>query len=521
MKNNKFILILLIFCISISSFPDLSFAQTVTKSELNELKQMINELKKDNEEKTKEIEEIRKENTEKIQILESKINQLTEEQEQQPKVAAPAVKHSKEEKDEFYSNEEYYTDSYSFFDRVNKGDKPYKTLVSKGPFELKWGGYADLLASWFDHGPDQTRPGGSESDSRLEFDLARFVIEIEGEMFAGIGFEAEIEFEHGGTGSALEIEYEEFGEFEQEIEKGGEVIIEELYLRKKFGQWGKLKAGRFYLAFGLIQFLNRPTDYLAARRPEAELSIIPAVWDEIGVSFQYYVNKNLDVTLQLVNGLDSAFFGSLGFVREGHQKKFEMVKADGLAIVGRVDYKLPEWGFLVGTSAYYGFNTNADRPEDDLEDVDSPILLVDIHTILQHDKWRGSGVAIYGHLWNAEEISERNSRLPNNLGAPRTAVSDQAFAAWGEVGYNINNFVGLDYLHRVEPFVRVDYYDTVYSPRESLFDNPRFERTVLTGGLSYTFANSIFVKLDYGYRILGSSDFRNESTVNLAWGFVY
>jgi len=67
----------------------------------------------------------------------------------------------------------------------------------------------------------------------------------------------------------------------------------------------------------------------------------------------------------------------------------------------------------------------------------------------------------------------------------------------------------------------VDYYDSTYSPCSDLFDNPRFERTVFTGELSYTFAKSVFVKLDYVHRRLGSSDFRNENTINLAWGFVY
>ncbi len=121
---------------------------------------------------------------------------------------------------------------------------------------------------------------------------------------------------------------------------------------------------------------------------------------------------------------------------------------------------------MIGSSIYYGLNTNSNRPEDDLDGVDPPLLLVDVHTILQHDRWRGSGVVIYGYLWYADEISERNARLPNNSEALRTAVSDNALAAWGELGYNINTYVGLDYLHRLEPFARVDYYDTMYNSRK-------------------------------------------------------
>lgn len=510
MKRYSLVPSTLTICFTILLLAGAAYAQSAPDmNEIQELRKMILELKKENADRIEELERLKKENAEKIQSLEERIDELTAEQ-------TKTVKRTDaEDEDERDVGEE------DFFERVNEGDKPYKKLADEGPFELEWGGYSDIIVSWFDHGPDQTRPGGSESDSRLEFDLTRFVLELEGEMFAGLGFEAEIEFEHGGTGSAFEIEFEEFGEFEQEVEKGGEVIIEELYLRKKFADWGKLKAGRFYLAFGLLSFLNKPTDYLAARRPEAEVSIIPAIWDELGVSFEYYVNDNLDLTLQLVNGLDSTGFSSLNWVRGGHQRKFEEIRADGLALVGRADFKFPGYGLLVGASAYYGFDTAANRPKDDLEDVDAPILLLDAHTIFEHGRWRGSGVAMWGHLWNADEISDRNSRLSNNLDVPRTAVADNAFAVWGEMGYNINTYVGLGYLHRLEPFLRVDYYDTVFQPRNTLFDNPRFERMVFTGGLSYTFAKSVFLKLDFAYRRLGSSDFRNESTVDLAWGFVY
>ncbi|MCA9810539.1 MAG: hypothetical protein KC473_09385, partial [Candidatus Dadabacteria bacterium] len=138
------------------------------------------------------------------------------------------------------------------------------------PFELEWHGYGEMHFAHLDYGPNQNRDGGSQDDDRFVFDQTRFVLELEGFMLQEqILFEAEIEFEHGGTGSAMELEYEEFGEYEQEIEKGGEVYVEELYLYKKFGDWGKLKAGRFYLAFGLMSFLSKPTDYLAARRPES------------------------------------------------------------------------------------------------------------------------------------------------------------------------------------------------------------------------------------------------------------
>jgi len=518
MKKHKLILPILTTCFIVLTAAPGAYPQSQPdKSELQELKQMIQELKKENEERNRELEKLKKENAEKIQSLESRIDELTAEQ------SKTFVEGEEEEEYEGFPDEEDERDidEEDFLERINAGDKPYKKLVDEGPFELEWGGYADILMSWYGYGPDQTRPGGSGSDNRLVFDLTRFVLELEGEMFAGLGFEAEIEFEHGGTGSTFEIDYEEFGEYEQETEKGGEINIEELYLSKRFGDWGLAKAGRFYLAFGLMSYLDRPTDYLAARRPESETSVIPAVWDEIGGSFEYYVNDNIDLTFQVVNGLDSTGFGSLNWVRDGHQGKFEEIRATGLALVGRFDYKFIDYGLLLGTSVYYGIDTSANRPKDDLPDVDAPILMLDAHAIFRHGRWRGSADVIWGHLWDAEEVSERNARLSNNLDLPRTAVSDKAFSSWGEIGYNINTYVGLNHLHRLEPFVRVDYYDTFFNPRETLFDNPRYERTVLTGGVSYTFVNSVFIKLNYVYRMLGSSDFDTESGVDLAFGWVY
>ena len=92
---------------------------------------------------------------------------------------------------------------------------------------------------------------------------------------------------------------------------------------------------------------------------------------------------------------------------------------------------------------------------------------------------------------------------------------------WGELGYDISPYVGLGPWNALRPFLRVDYYDSIFRPRESQFDNPRFERLVLTSGLSYSFADSVFVKLDYAYRRVGDSTLNNEGTANLTFGWIY
>ncbi|HYI02451.1 MAG TPA: hypothetical protein VD972_41310, partial [Hyalangium sp.] len=240
-----------------------------------------------------------------------------------------------------------------------------KEAEKKRPvLKLEVGGYADLQFAFHNHGENQNREGGAQRDARMTFDTTRLVLELEGALPEyGLEAEIEVEFEHGGTGSALELEYEEFGEFEQEVEKGGEVLIEELYLKKKFGERFSLSLGRFYVAVGTLSQYYRPTDYLGTIRSEAETLIIPNTWDEMGLQAQAKLS-GLRLTAQVVNGLDSTAFSSQRWVAGGHQHRFELVRATDLAGVLRADITRFE-GLTFGASGYYGDSTR-NRPKPDL-----------------------------------------------------------------------------------------------------------------------------------------------------------
>jgi len=404
---------------------------------------------------------------------------------------------------------------------------------NESPFQLDVSGYGELLFAFHNYGLNQNREGGAQRDARLVFDSTRFVTELEGKMPWGFEFGAEVEFEHGGTGAEMELAYEEFGEFEQEISKGGEVLLEELYLRKRFGEHLSLSAGRFYVAVGTLNRGHSPVDYLAAERPESETTVIPAVWHEMGLQLRAQF-EHWRLTGQLINGLDSTGFGSQNWIAGGHQTRFEMVRATDLAGVGRVDW-LPAKDVEIGVSAYYG-GTSRNRPKADLvkecDDndpdevapcgyVEAPLLLLDFHTKFRVAGLRGTALFLWGHLKNAEAVSQRNNRLSNALEVPRTPVAEEAIATWAELGYDVAPLLGIHEAHSLEPFVRFDYYDTMFEVPAGTFDNPRFERKVLTAGLAYTVADSVVVKLDGVHRWFGSSELRPETSVRLGGGFVF
>ncbi len=415
-------------------------------------------------------------------------------------------------------------------------EEEHEAEKKKPALKLEVGGYGDLQFAYYNHGPNQNRQGGSQKDSRLTFDTTRLVMELEASLPEyGLEAEMEVEFEHGGTGSAMELEYEEFGEFEQEVEKGGEVLLEEFYLKKEFGEDFAISVGRFYVAVGTLSEYYRPTDYLGTIRSESETLIIPNTWDEMGIQAQWKLDAGLKLTAQVVNGLDSTAFSSQYWVARGHQHRFELNRATDLAAVLRADVTRFE-GLHFGISGYYG-DTTRNRPKPDLVKtceerndgvvapcgyVSAPLLIVDAHFSLERGPWRAKALAMWGYLKNADDISARNDRLSNLLNVLRTPVAEHALAVWGELGFNIAPKLGLDEDHRIEPYVRFDYADSVFNPRTELFDNPRFARSIYTVGTAYTLAGVAFAKLDFSHRRLGdSSRFRPENTVRLSTGFSY
>lgn len=405
--------------------------------------------------------------------------------------------------------------------------------MPKTPFTLRFGGYGELGSALHFHGANPNADGGAQRDLRLELDATRFVAIIAASTRSGWELEAELEIEHGGTGSSREIDYDEFGEFETELEKGGEVQLEELYLEKTFAGRYQLKLGRFYVGIGHLSSRFRPTDYLAATRSEVETVVVPGQWDEMGASFTAFLGR-LRVTAQVVNGLDSSGFSSAGWVSTGHQGVFETVRATNLAAIVRVDVDAAR-GIAVGAAGYAG-GTSRNRAKPDLATdcpggdpdvvapcgyVSAPVTIVEGHAHLERGPVRATALALWGRLGNADDVTERNRRLSNDAGVPRTPVADQAYGLTVEAGVDLGGWIGLCPSYALEPFARVERYDTMFRTATGVFDNPRYQRTVATVGTAFTIDDYLTFKLDVAHRRFGTTALRPETTVHAVAGFVY
>ncbi|KAB1158567.1 autotransporter outer membrane beta-barrel domain-containing protein [Tenacibaculum aiptasiae] len=376
--------------------------------------------------------------------------------------------------------------------------KSSKSLLRWQNFKLRGYGAINYYNNNFDTNPNE----------KNKVDPERLNVYLDYHFTPKIALKTEIEFEHGGTGSTLELEtFEEGGEFEHEVESGGEVKLEQVYINFNINENLNVKVGRFKVQFGLAQNLDTPDEYFTSYRPEMENQLLPLGWYETGIDvYGSFFKGKLRYHVALVNGLDGTGFNSQNFIRDGHQTRFEMMNAENFAISTRLDYKFGKHkNTFVGFSTYYG-NTSGNRPKTDI-DVDAFLTMLEGHFSYNEHPLRIATTAIWGNLGNSEIVSFFNSNLSNNLGVRRTPVGKNALGFAAEVGYDILPFFTKQTSQMMlYPFVRYDYYDTMQTVANGITDNPRWERNVITGGFNWFVHPKIIIKAHYSERKLGAKN---------------
>lgn len=357
----------------------------------------------------------------------------------------------------------------------------------------------------------------TDPDRRSAFDAERLNLYLGYHFNDKIEFKSEIEYEHGGTGATMEFDVlEEFGEFEQSIEAGGAVILEQINLLFKIKPWLNVRLGKFRFYMGNASKQDDPTEYFTSHRSEVENTILPLGWYEHGIELSGSIFKNWEYKLYLINGLDATGFSSANWVRRGYQKRFETVNANDLAIAGRLDYKFGKVNEL-GVSFYSG-NSTGNRPKADTQ-INGQVSYADIHWVWDSENFRGRAYGMYGHLNNSEAISELNKNLSNNLDVKRTAVGSAAMGYYVELAYNLLSFTKNTKQSNYKLFLfgRYEYYDSMFKVEGNVFDNPRWERNVRTVGLNYFPHPQVVLKMQFSNRVLGSDE--KENTFSSGIGF--
>lgn len=227
--------------------------------------------------------------------------------------------------------------------------------------KFRFGGYGEIVASFKDYGINRFQKDGATRENRNTISIPRFVLALDYKFNPKWVLGAEIEFESGGTGSAYEIENTENGEYETEIEKGGEVALEQFHITRVISRGLNVRVGHQIVPVGLTNAHHEPINFFYTERPEGETTLLPSTWHETGLSLFGSLGRGygrLDYEVMAVAALNANGFDRNEWIAGGKQGFFENDNFTSPGYVVRIDYRgVP--GLRTGVSAYYCRNTGA------------------------------------------------------------------------------------------------------------------------------------------------------------------
>lgn len=374
-------------------------------------------------------------------------------------------------------------------------------------------GYGTLLYRNYDYLQNYQ----SSPESRAKIDFERFVLSPRFLLTDSIKIVSEIEFEHGGTGATMEYDtLDEFGEFETEIEQGGEVVVEEAYVDINNESIVNWRIGHMIIPVGLNTQRHLPSLHLGTSRNISETTILPDTWHETGIMTYGQLAPKVNYQAMVMSGLNSEFFNSSQWIKAGTQKRFEYANADDLAFALRIDYG-DVVGSHIGASIYRG-NTSGNRNKEQLSS-DGAVTITELHGVYDENNIRLRGLVLLGKLSDSEAITKANAGLPNALEAKRSPVASEALAWFVEAGYNVAPM--LSHENALIPFVRYDFVDSMNSTQGVVQNLDRYERTTVTAGVNYLLTPTVVIKADYARTSNGDSSIDDLSAFSLALGYQF
>lgn len=396
-----------------------------------------------------------------------------------------------------------------------------KVETSKKASRLTIGGYGEAVASWNFYSDKYLRYTDAETykndNGHGRVDIPHVVIWLGYDFGKGWSMGSEIEFEHGGTGNTIEIEEEEAGEYETEVERGGEVALEQFWLQKSFSKALNLRIGHIVVPVGATNQHHFPTEFFTNYRPEGENTIMPCTWHETGISLWGRI-KNWRYEALIIPGLDSDRFDRSGWVHDGGGSPYEFKIANTLAGAFRLDnYDIP--GLRLAISGYIGNsfkNTLSATDGEKYKGVHGTVAIGSFDFEYNAHNTIVRGNFDYGHLSDSELITKYNMTMRKDSPSAQQPVASAAIAGGIEAGYDV--FAPFARLaakkQKLFVFGRYEYYDSMFDTEGSIQDYKWCARSRIVGGINYKPMNEIVVKCEYGVRLLDSR-YNNEPSLSI------
>lgn len=403
-------------------------------------------------------------------------------------------------------------------------EKKAETPLQKVWNRLSIGGYGEAVMTrnfYSDHFSRYKFPESyADDDSHGRFDLPHVVINLGYDFGRGWKMGMEIEFEHGGTETAVEMDPDEAGEYEAETEKGGEVALEQFWIEKEFLPTVVLRAGEIVVPVGATNAHHLPTQFFTVYRPEGESTILPCTWHQVGISL-YGRTPSWGYEVQFLSGLDSDRFGAECFVHYGATSSYEFKIANKYAAALRVDnYSVP--GLRLSVSAYAGrsFRNSLMHAGESYKDVEGALKIGSFDFALRKGGVIARGNFDWAHLSDSKKINVFNNHYPTHTsqdGQPskHQPVGSDAMIVGGEVGYNFfsNSARFVEEGRQLILFGRYEHYNSMQEGDSKVaYAWVKKDRFAL--GVNYYPMREVVVKAEYSKRLL-DNPYNDEPSVSL------
>ncbi|MCR4582590.1 MAG: hypothetical protein K5764_03440 [Prevotella sp.] len=379
--------------------------------------------------------------------------------------------------------------------------------------KFRFGGYGEMVANFKDYGINRFygHKAGNAKQHHNTISIPRFVLAFDYKFTPKWILGAEIEFEHGGTGVTYELENTENGEYETEVEKGGEVALEQFHITRLIVPEFNIRAGHLIVPVGLTNEHHEPINFFGSSRPEGETTIIPCTWHETGIEFLGKFGKGygtFDYEAMIVTGLNANGFDRNNWVRKGRQGVFEGDNFTCPAYVARLNYTgVP--GLRLGASIYYCPNTGANA--DKLVTYDAigkvPVTLYSFDAQYTDRYVTARANYLSGNVAHADQVGSINGKLSNKAGYSRlTPIAKKAVTYNAEIGLNLKNIIGADKNFPViYPFAQYEYYNSQEEGTGMDVMDSRCQVSKWNFGLNWRALPNLVVKADYTTRQIGTS----------------
>lgn len=394
---------------------------------------------------------------------------------------------------------------------------------------LSVGGYGEAVMSrnfYSQHFNRYRDPLTYKDDkSHGRFDLPHVTLNLGYDFGRGWTMGMEIEFEHGGTESAVEIDADESGEYEAETEKGGEVALEQFWINKAFSDGRfNVKAGELIIPVGEINQHHLPNEFFSVYRSEGEAKLLPNTWHQVGLSLWGSLPQWRYEAI-FTSGLDAERFGHDCFVHYGATSPYEYKLANVYAGAARIDnYSVK--GLRLSLSGYYGYTfRNTERKAGaSYDDCHGALAIGSFGFELNRWNLIVRGNATYANLSDAERITAFCNAYPKHTqqdGSPskHSPIGSSAYSFGGEAGYDVFSiFDALRQKQKLYVFGRYEDYNTYATGNKKVaYTYDHVKR--MSFGINYRPISQIIVKAEWAKRYLDSA-YNDEPSISLGVMFV-